>query len=89
MKYGNNKPTPEQQEMIRALRYLGNKVSICYSADAAREVIRNYLERAEGFNLVNCEEAVKQWDKCLGIPKEIYPYAPCENCQYYQNNDKE
>lgn len=92
MKFGNNKPTPEQRIMISALEDSGNKVSVCYSAEEAREVIRHYLERAEGFNLVNCEETVKQWDKCLGIPENVYQNAPCRNCSLYvdfrSNNNK-
>ena len=83
MKYGNNKPTAEQREMISALRESGNKVSVCYSAEEAREVIRHYLQRAEGFDLVNCEEAVKQWYKCRGIPDDLYQITPCRHCIYY------
>lgn len=43
MKYGRNKPSPEQEDVIRMLRLCGYRVEVCYSADAAIRVIEEYL----------------------------------------------
>jgi len=82
LKYGQNRPTKAQKEMIAALQTAGNKAAIAYGAEQAREIIRNYLARAEGFDLVNCEEAPKIFDRCEGFPD--HPAAPCRECKYYQ-----
>lgn len=81
LKYGNGRTTEAQNDMISELRAAGNAVHVCYGFEAAREVIRHYLARAEGFDLVNCEEAPKVFNKCEGYPD--CDYAPCGQCAYY------
>ena len=43
LKIGKNKPTKIQQAMIDRLIKQGNKVDVCYSADDAIDVIKDYL----------------------------------------------
>ena len=43
LKAGNNKPTQQQALRIAALREAGHRCEICYSWDAARSVIEEYL----------------------------------------------
>ena len=43
MKYGRNKPTENQRAWIQFLRALGNRVEVCYSYEAARAVVCDYL----------------------------------------------
>lgn len=44
MKYGSNKPTKEQIEFISMMQEVGHLVLVCYSSEAAIEVIQQYLE---------------------------------------------
>lgn len=44
MKYGRNKPTDNQRRWIRFLRRQGYRVEVCYGAEAAKQVIVNYME---------------------------------------------
>ncbi len=83
MKFEGGKTTKEQNAFIKALQEQGNKVIIAYSAEQAREVIRNYLSRAVGFDLVNCEEAPKTRDCCEGVPVD---WAPCSKCEFFKEN---
>ena len=84
MKYGKNKPTKEQEEVMAQLVEQGYKVCVCYSFEDAREVIRHYLAKSDDFDLVNCEEAIKIWDECEGYSKEQYPHSPCEGCGIFK-----
>lgn len=43
MKYGRNKTTPKQEEWLEALRKQGYKTEICYGADEAITVLKEYL----------------------------------------------
>lgn len=43
MKYGKNKTSPEQDEIIELLRAEGNKVVVCYSWLDGRQAIMDYL----------------------------------------------
>lgn len=45
MKYGNNKPTKEQQEWLKLLVREGYACAICYSADEAIKIIESYNRR--------------------------------------------
>lgn len=87
MKYGKNKPTAAQKEYMAALEAEGARVAVCYSADEAREVIRQYLSRADGFNLVNCEDAPHMTDGCLGVEindaSGAFGFIPCNKCKYH------
>lgn len=85
MKYDKNKPSKEQEEVMAMLRAQGYKVSVCYGYEQAREIIRHYLARAEGFDLVICEETLKQWNKCDGVAKNVMPNSPCNQCSIYKN----
>ena len=86
MKYGDNVPTKEQRAYMSLLEEYGWKVNVCYSYEQAREIIRHYLARAEDFDLVNCEEAEKRFNRCLGIDVS---WAPCAGCVYYAGNNSE
>ena len=86
MKFGKNKTTAAQEEFMALLQAEGHKTAVAYSYEEAREIIRGYLARAEGFDLVNCEEAPKIFNYCEGVGVE---WAPCETCQYYKTNRKE
>lgn len=44
MKYGSNKPTKEQIEFLSTMQDAGHLVMVCYSSEAAIEVIQQYLE---------------------------------------------
>lgn len=80
MKYGDNQLSKEQETFLERLREYNWETAVCYGFEEAREVIRHYLSRAVGFDLVNCEEAVKIEHRCLGIDVD---WAPCKNCRYY------
>lgn len=43
MKYGKNKPTPEQESWLSSLSAVGYFCSVCYGYDAAVKTIRKYL----------------------------------------------
>ena len=64
-----------QKDFMKALQDEGTKVAVCYSAEEAREMIRFYLSPAEGFNLVNCEDAIRTVDGCEGYGVD---FAPCD-----------
>lgn len=85
MKFENGKTTKAQEEFMRRLREQGYKTAVAYGAEQAREVIRNYLARGKGFDLVNCEEAIKINGKCEGVSVE---WAPCKNCQFYNRQEE-
>ena len=68
----------KQKDFMKALQDEGAKVAVCYSAEEAREMIRFYLSPAEGFNLVNCEEAIRTVDGCEGYG---LGFAPCDKCK--------
>lgn len=83
MKFGSGKTTKAQEEFMALLRQQGYKTAVAYGAEQAREIIRHYLARAAGFDLVNCEEAVKMFDYCEGVAVD---WAPCEKCEFYKAN---
>lgn len=85
MKFGKNKPTKDQAEFMAALEKQGYKTAVAYGFTQAREIIRGYLAKAPGFDLVNCEDAAKVWDYCEGVEHEM---APCNNCEFYKANKK-
>ena len=43
MKYGKNKTTEAQEEWLEALQQQDYKTAVCYSAEEAQEVIKDYL----------------------------------------------
>ncbi len=88
MKFGKNTPSKKQREYMADLREAGNMVQVAYSAEQAREIIRHYLSRADGFDLVNCEEALKMFGACEGVPEEVFPASPCRKCEFYKENRK-
>lgn len=88
MKFGSNRTTKAQREYMAALQEAGNMAKVAYSAEQAREIIRNYLSRADGFDLVNCEEALKMFGACEGVPEEVFPASPCRKCEFYKENRK-
>ena len=50
MKYGKNKPSPEQQRYIDMLRGEGYAVAVCYGCEQAIETITAYLRGTHGRN---------------------------------------
>lgn len=85
MKFGKGKTTKAQEEFMALLREQGYKTAVAYGAEQAREVIRHYLARGEGFDLVNCEEAVKMFGRCEGVPAA---WAPCQKCEFSKRERK-
>ena len=85
MKFGKGKTTKAQEEFMALLREQGYKTAVAYGAEQAREVIRHYLARGEGFDLVNCEEAVKMFGRCEGVPAA---WAPCKKCEFFKERKK-
>ena len=77
------KTTKVQEEFMALLREQGYKTAVAYGAEQAREVIRHYLARGEGFDLVNCEHAFKMCGYCEGVAAI---WAPCEKCQFFKAN---
>lgn len=67
MKFEKGKTTKAQEEFMALLREQGYKTAVAYGAEQAREVIRHYLARGEGFDLVNCEHAFKMCGYCEGV----------------------
>lgn len=47
LKVGKNKPTPEQAEWLKRLYQAGNKATVCYGWDSAKETIERYLALKE------------------------------------------
>jgi hypothetical protein len=43
MKVKPNRPSPEQLELIEALKRAGNYALVCYSAEEALKVLQNYI----------------------------------------------
>lgn len=85
MKFKKGRTTEEQKAFMKALQEQGYKVAVSYGAEEAREVIRHYLARAEGFDLVNCEEAVKMFGHCEGV---LETWAPCQKCEFFKERKK-
>lgn len=44
MKFGDNKTSPAQKQWIAALREQGHRVEVCYSAEAAEQILMEYLD---------------------------------------------
>ena len=86
LKFGKNKPTREQEAYLQALRNAGYQSAVAYGFEQAREIIRHYLRRGQGFDLVNCEEAVKIFDTCEGYN---LPWTPCRSCPFYKAEQEE
>lgn len=81
MKFGENKPTKQQIEVMTRLKEQGYKVCTAYSVDEARSVIRYYLARADNFDLINCEEATKTAGYCDGVEQD---WTPCADCKLHR-----
>ena len=43
MKFGKNKTTKDQEEWLKRLSQYGYKTAVCYGAEEAREVIKEYI----------------------------------------------
>lgn len=87
MKFGKNKTTKDQEAYMKLLREQEYKTAVAYSFEEARAIIRRYLEKANNFDLVNCEEALKIFDYCEGPkdPKD-WPELPCKKCEHFKDN---
>ena len=81
MKFGKNKPTKQQIEVMTRLKEQRYKVYTAYSADEARAVIRYYLAKADNFDLINCEEATKTAGCCEGVEQD---WSPCADCKLHR-----
>lgn len=84
LKFGSGKPTKEQKAFMKQLNEEGYLTAVAYGFEEAREIIRHYLRRANTFELANCENAVKIFNKCEGYSLE---WAPCRNCQFYKGDN--
>lgn len=69
MKYGINLPTKEQTKFLKDMEQAGHFVSICYTAEAAIEVISRYIGLYENqvllVSALECREAKRNVN---GIP---------------------
>lgn len=74
------------EERFAWLREAGCEARTCRGFEDAREAIRHYLARSPGFDLVNCEEANRAFDKCAGYPE--YDFAPCRDCESFAGRRK-
>lgn len=43
MKYGKNKPTPNQKEWIKYLNSVGYLAIVCYGAEQALDILKKYI----------------------------------------------
>lgn len=82
LKFGNGKTTKEQKIYLQQLKEEGYRATVAHGFEEAREIIRNYLRRGNTFDLVNCENAVKIFDKCEGYQ---FDWTPCKNCPFARN----
>jgi len=57
LKYGRNKPTPEQTVFMGLLREQGYAVAVCYSASAAISTICSYLDLKEVYDVSYLERS--------------------------------
>lgn len=57
MKYGQNKPTKDQEAFMAALRQQGYKTAVCYGADEAKAEIMDYLQDPDKMPLSKCLNA--------------------------------
>ena len=58
MKVGRNKPTESQQWWLERLRQQGYRVCVCYGADEAMKVIKDYLQ---GMKWENFQIELTEW----------------------------
>ena len=84
LKFGENVPTKEQREYMSRLQQEGYKTAVAYGFEQAREIIRHYLRRGNTFDLVNCEEAVKEYGMCEGYKQD---WVPCKCCPYWSGRE--
>ena len=63
MKYGDNKPTEKQLEFLQDMQEAGHFTAVCYSAQAAVEIIRSYMELKDGQTMDM--DSIKQ--KCMKV----------------------
>ena len=68
MKYGQNKPTKDQEEFMAALRQQGYKTAVCYGADEAKAEIMDYLQDPDKMPLSKCLNAPWINGRCDGVP---------------------
>lgn len=81
LKFGSGKVTKAQKEFMCLLEIQNYKTQVAYGAEEAREIIRWYLSKADNFNLINCEEAPKAFDRCEGFNEE---WTPCKTCEFHK-----
>ena len=84
LKYGSGKLTKAQKDFVKKLKRENNLVKVAYGADQAEEIIRHYLAKADNFDLINCEDAVKVFDKCEGY---LYDWCPCKTCNVFKGEE--
>lgn len=83
LKFGDGKPTKEQKVFLEKLQEEGYRAAVAYGFEEAREIIRHYLRRGNTFDLVNCENAAKIYDKCEGYR---FDWTPCKTCPFWDLN---
>lgn len=83
MKYGQNKPTKDQEAFMAALRQQGYKTAVCYGADEAKAEIMDYLQDPDKMPLFKCLNAPWINGRCDGVPVvgHMFSREPCRNCE--------
>lgn len=83
MKYGQNKPTKDQEAFMAALRQQGYKTAVCYGADEAKAEILDYLQDPDKMPLSKCLNAPWINGQCDGVPVvgRMFSREPCRNCE--------
>lgn len=86
MKYGQNKPTKDQEAFMAALRQQGYKTAVCYGADEAKAEIMDYLQDPDKMPLSECLNAPWINGRCDGVPVvgHMFSREPCRNCEKHE-----
>lgn len=84
MKFGNNKPTKEQEAYMRLLRGQGYKTAVCYSTQEAIDTILGYLQTPGRMPLQTCLNAPWIAGKCDGIlqKNKMFLESECGKCPH-------
>lgn len=91
MKYGNNRPTKDQEAFMAELRKQGYKTAVCYGAEEAKAEIMEYLQDPERMPLAKCLNAPWIDGKCDGVPMvgRMFAKEPCRGCERHRRTEAE
>lgn len=65
MKYGKNKPTPDQEDWLKRMQAAGYFVAVCWSASAAIALLEEYCALKPGAGMAEDREDLKT---AYGVP---------------------